>query len=176
MKFEKIKANVVETPSMEMEIFGETVAIKQYLPMEDKLEIVTSVIQGCFIDGKHNPLIEEIMFSVQLVMKYTDITFSDSDLEDILAVYDVLEENDVINKVISYVAEYSTLYEMLQLSVKEEKEYKKSFIGVVEKLIEIIPGAIKDVKEQFEGLGVEKMAENLYESLAKKGVGIPNKN
>ena len=71
----------------------------QYLPVEDKYDLMAITLQKAEEDGLYNELLLDVFFHLNIIYLYTDIDFSADDRDDELALYDILEANDIIDKV-----------------------------------------------------------------------------
>lgn len=82
-----LKVNINEVP---VQIGEETIAVKQYLPLEEKLELITNVIESAHdIDINYaNPMKIDVYLTIEIIKKYTDISFTEKQLENIPALYD----------------------------------------------------------------------------------------
>lgn len=82
-----LKVNNSEIP---VQIGEETIAVKQYLPLEEKLELITNVIESAHdIDINYaNPMKIDVYLTIEIIKKYTDISFTEKQLENIPALYD----------------------------------------------------------------------------------------
>ena len=65
--------------------------VKQYLPVENKLELISEIVNQS-IDSNNfaNPARIEIFTVVEIVKNYTNISFTEKQLEDILKLYDLI--------------------------------------------------------------------------------------
>jgi len=74
------------------------IEVKQYLPVNDKLDLIARVISGAHDQNNFpNPIKIEVIGAIEIIMAYTNITFTDKQKEDISKLYDILDSNDVIN-------------------------------------------------------------------------------
>ena len=77
---------------------GVEVEVKPYLPQEQKIELMQTIVNACAEDeGFFNPMKLNIITMVETVKAYTNIDCSD--YEDIFYLYDVLKSNKVFDLV-----------------------------------------------------------------------------
>lgn len=116
--------------------FGEnTIEVKQYLPVLDKLNIVANVLNASLDDNDYaNPLKIEVFGNLEIVYNYTNLTFTDKQKEDPAKLYDILETNGIINSVISLIpeAEYTNLLSSIDETLESYYKYKNSAKGIIE--------------------------------------------
>ena len=82
------------------------IEIKQYLPVNEKLDLIARVINGAHDQNNFpNPIKIEVIGTLEMIMAYTNISFTEKQKEDIPKLYDLLEENGVIKDIISQIPE-----------------------------------------------------------------------
>ena len=70
------------------------IEIKQYLPVQQKLELLSKVITQAADSSKfYNPGQLQVFFSLELIQAYTNISFTEKQKEDFCKTFDLLEEN-----------------------------------------------------------------------------------
>lgn len=144
-------------------IGGKEVEVKQYLPTADKvslLEIAVQVADGATI---LNTLALDALFHLYIVFKYTNLSFTDAQKEDLLKLYDVLETNGVIEEVLTAIpeSEYAILHENLDAMVAGYDKYRNSARAIVEQLSVFAPQTAVDLGKQLKDFDVDKMQEVL---------------
>lgn len=154
MKFE----NIFPSP-IKKTINGDEVEIKQYLPLKDKNAILEMVIQTADGGTVVNELALEAIFEVYLVLKYTDIQFTDEERNDLFALYDNLECAGIIKEVISTIpaTEYKLLHDSLVSIVNEYKTYRNSAKGFLDTFLAFAPDAAEKINETIASLDSEKI-------------------
>lgn len=159
----------------EIDIAGQKVAVKQYLPAEDKNSILENAMQQADQGTILNTYNLDVLFHLYLVLKYTDIEFSDEDREDMLALYDILESNNIIDVVVANIPEeeYNTLRDNLLDMVEHYLTYRNSARALVEQLIFFAPDAAEKLKEISKDTDIDKLQQII--KLADV-TGINNKN
>ncbi|MBO7536589.1 MAG: hypothetical protein J6T34_05590, partial [Bacilli bacterium] len=99
----------------------------------------------------------DIIFHTYLVIKYTDIEFSEEDLDDIFALYDKLETNGIINEVLIAIPseEYTILKDALEELVTAYNAYNTSSVVVVNRLISFF----SSITDELKNIDPEKLKE-----------------
>lgn len=144
-----------------IKIYNKEVKVKQYLPAEDKNAILEIAMQQADQGTILNTFALDAIFNTYVVIKYTDIQFNAEDMEDILALYDLLESNDIINNVIAAipVEEYTTLLDNLKDMVENYLTYRNSARALVEQFTFFAPNAAEKLKDITENFDTEKFSQ-----------------
>lgn len=89
------------------EWLGEIIEVKQYLPIEDKLQILEMIVNNCLKEDLIiNPLEVSSNLETLLVIYYTNISFTEIQKEkNALKTYNILKEIGLIDKVKQYIPE-----------------------------------------------------------------------
>ena len=118
-----------------IKINGNDIEVKQYLPVNDKLDLIARVISGAHDENNFpNPIKIEVIGSIEIIMAYTNITFTDKQKEDIAKLYDILDSNEVIDQVIAAIPEdeYNFLIEGIDETVNAVYAYQNSALGILD--------------------------------------------
>ena len=144
-----------------VEIAGVKVGVKQYLPAEDKNAILEIAMQQADQGTILNTYNLDSLFHLYLVLKYTDINFSDEDKEDMLALFDILESNGIIDAVVRVIPEdeYNTLRDNLMEMVEHYLTYRNSARALVEQFSSFAPEAAEKIMEMSQNTNVEKLEQ-----------------
>lgn len=139
-------------------ICEQEVEIKQYLPVQKKLELISNVANySADANNFANPVKVEVMFDLEVVFAYTNITFTEKQKEDLVKLYDLLKENGIFDLIIDAIPEeeYDSLWADTWSCISEIYRYQNSILG----LLDIIK---TDYSETGEGI------EELWSKLANK--------
>jgi hypothetical protein len=78
------------------------IEVKQYLPINEKLDLIGRVISGAHDQNNFsNPIKLDVLSTLEIIMAYTNITFTDKQKEDVAKLYDLLTENGVAAQVMA---------------------------------------------------------------------------
>ena len=107
------------------------VAVKQYLPMEEKINLIEKVMNESGEATFANPLKIEVFFNLALIENYTNLGI---DADKLLETYDYLESHGVFTTIIKAIPleEYKGLLSFLDESFKNYYAYKNSALGIME--------------------------------------------
>lgn len=111
------------------------IEIKQYLPVNDKLDLIARVINGAHDQNNFpNPIKIEVIGTLEMIMAYTNVSFTEKQKEDIPKLYDLLEENGVIKDIISQIPEdeYNFIIDGINKTVDAVYTYNNSVLGILE--------------------------------------------
>ena len=111
------------------------IEIKQYLPVNDKLDLIARVINGAHDQNNFpNPIKIEVIGTLEMMMAYTYVSFTEKQKEDIPKLYDLLEENGVIKNIISQIPEdeYNFIIDGINKTVDAVYTYNNSVLGILE--------------------------------------------
>ena len=113
----------------------QSVEVKQYLPMNDKLDLMGKVLTDSQDENNFaNPIKIEIFTNLYLIKFYTNITFTEKQWEDIPKLYDLLESNKVFDLIRESIPvdEINTIEEGIKKSADAVYTYRNSVMGVLD--------------------------------------------
>ena len=116
-------------------ICGQMVEVKQYLPISNKINIITNVIENSADDNNFaNPVKVEVFANLEIMYAYTNISFTDKQKEDPTKLYDLLEENGIIAEVIAAIPEneYALLLGWIDETIEAFYKYRNSVLGILD--------------------------------------------
>jgi hypothetical protein len=83
-----------------------SIKVKQYLPVNDKLNLISAVINESADDLKfYNVGKLEIFKTLEIIKNYTNINFTDKQLEDVPKLYDLLVSCGLADEIINQIPE-----------------------------------------------------------------------
>ena len=126
-------------------IADKDIEVLQYLPSEEKYDLIMITLQQCFENNIYNPFLKEIFFNLNLVFMYTNLTFTDKQKEDLVELYDLLDGNDIFNQVIALIPQKEYEFLMNNLNETEEKmiAYNHSIAGALASGFNALPQAME---------------------------------
>ena len=130
-----------------VKIGDNVIEVKQYLPLEKKIDIISLAIQQSLGGTVQNTMAFESYLDLFIIMNYTNIDFSDC--EDYGVLYDILESNDIINFILSAIPqiEYNSIKEhAFDMSAKYER-YSNSLGKVISNLIDFSKAISENIEE-----------------------------
>ena len=94
------------------EFNGQEIEVLQYLPTEDKYDLIMTTLQKSEEDGIYNDMKLDVYFHLHLVYMYTNLSFTDKQRENETKIYDTLKSNGFIDNLLINIPEYE--YHTLQ--------------------------------------------------------------
>lgn len=136
---------------------GIEIEVEQYLPLEKKLDLIIAVIEqsGNSEQGFFNLVQLQTYYVIEMVKVYTNINFTDKQMEDIPKLYDMLILNDiwafVEDKIPNTEREYiwNNIIEM----ANRVTEYNNSVLGILKQITndkENLEFDVNDLMEQIQ--------------------------
>lgn len=111
------------------------ITVKQYLPFLEKLSLIERVLNAARDEYNFaNPLKLDMFLSLEIVFTYTNISFTEKQKEDFVKLFDLLDENKIIEKVISLIPEeeYRTLLDGVNELSENIYKYQTSVLGILD--------------------------------------------
>lgn len=134
------------------------IEVKQYLPIEDKKAFVMKVLQQALESPVHyiDPIQIDIIMALETINFYTNIKFDETDNKSIFELYDIIEQQGIIDKIINIIPdfEYSFLQETVKESLDSYYKYINSVYGILENMnqdYDQLNIDMKDFQEQLNG-------------------------
>ena len=146
------------TSTHKFEWNGNEIEVLDYLPIEDKYDLIMITLQKSLEDGYYNPIKIDEYFHLHLIYMYTNINFTDKQKEDENKLYDCLKSNGLIDAFIEQMNEfdYSELFNMLEETKKELIEYKHSVSALIQSLIVDLPRQAEAMQNIIDNFDPEK--------------------
>ena len=171
MSFIKIKKKKKEEIK-NITINDQVIEVKQYLPISDKINIITNVIENSADDNNFaNPVKVEVFANLEIMYAYTNISFTDKQKENPTKLYDLLEENGVIAEVIAAIPEneYALLLGWIDETIEAFYTYRNSVMGIMEQISEDYSNLSLDATEIQQKLADPQNLELLKNVMTKLG-------
>ena len=135
--FTKLKCKI-NTNEIPVQIGEETIMIKQYLPIQEKLELIGKVVMAAHEQDENysNPVKAGVYRDLEVIFAYTNIAFTDKQKEDLPKLYDMLYSSGIIDEVLKNIPENE--YTEIVLGVKDSIEavykYQNSALGILDNI------------------------------------------
>ena len=139
ISYTKLGINKEELNKVQIvEYNGQTIEVKQYLPVIEKSELITRVLNNSVDEnnGYYNLLKMDMYLALEIVYAYSNISFTEKQKEDPMKLYDMLNASRVLNLIIGLVPEGEFYY--LNKTVHEMANnivaYRNSAMGIMERI------------------------------------------
>lgn len=111
------------------------IEVKTYLPVEEKLKMVTEVLNLVVAANNFiNPLTIKVAFGMKLIKYYTNISFTEKQLEDSSKLYDAFVSSGLMDMIEDAIPkeEFYKIGDAVYDTIRSYTEYKNSFMGMLE--------------------------------------------
>ena len=133
--FTKLKCKINEN-TVPVQIGEETIAVKQYLPIQEKLELIGKVVMAAHEQDENysNPVKAGVYQDLEVIFAYTNISFTDKQKEDLPKLYDMLYSSGIITEVIKNIPEdeYMQIVSGVRDSIEAIYKYQNSALGILD--------------------------------------------
>ena len=134
--FDKLKNKEMPLKIKAFPFNGETIEVKEYLPVNDKLNLITAVLQQVAQNEYPfvNPVQMDVYTTLEILYAYSNIEFTEEEKADPAALYDELEKHDIANRVIAMIpaTEYKFIIEGVEKTIYAYYAYRNSVKGIIE--------------------------------------------
>ena len=113
----------------------QTIEVKQYLPVEEKLKIITNVLELSHDSNNFsNPVKVKVYTALEIIEKYTNISFTEKQKENPTKLYDLLNGNGLLEKIIDAIPqiEYDELIHGIYDTIDAVYTYQNSVLGILD--------------------------------------------
>ena len=148
-----------------IEFNEQTIEVKQYLPVEEKLKLITNVLELSHDSNNFsNPVKVSVYTTLEIIEKYTNVSFTEKQKENPTKLYDLLVGNGFAAAVIKAIPEpeYNEILIGIKQTIKSIYEYQNSVLGILENISQDYSNVKFDVNEiqkqlaETEDLGLVK--------------------
>ena len=113
----------------------QVIEVKQYLPVNDKLQLISNVINQSADDNNFaNPIKVSVFTVLEMIDFYTNISFTEKQKEDPAKLYDLIISNNLAKTITGAIpqVELDELMSGIKDSVEAIYKYKNSVLGIME--------------------------------------------
>lgn len=134
----KLKVN---TNVKTFDFCGQKIQVLQYLPAQDKYDLLMVTLQKSLENGIYNDFKLNLYFELNLVYMYTNISFTEKQREDEFKLYDTLKSNGFYEQFFKVMNEdeYNELLKTLSDIEWAKTKQKMSVAGLINQLIDNLP-------------------------------------
>ena len=121
-----------------VEFNDQTVEVKKYLPIAEKAELISRVLNNSVDDdaGYYNNLKLDMWLALEIVYAYSNISFTEKQKSDPMKLYDLLSSNKLLNLIIGLVPE-SEFYYLTKVTHELATAiytYRNSALGILDSI------------------------------------------
>lgn len=148
------------------------IEVKQYLPIEDKLDMIANIInQSADYNGYYNPARIYIFTILEMINYYTNISLTEKQKADVFKTFDLFVNSGlsaaIFDKINPY--EYNQIKSWVHELINSIYVYKNSVVGIMDTIKEDFNLMDLDTEKLVERLGNKENIEFINELLNKMG-------
>ena len=120
-----------------IEFNGQNIEVKQYLPVNDKFEVIGNITNRSADDNNFaNPLKVEIFTALEIISAYTNISFTEKQKEDPSKLFDLVVSSGLYKEIICAIphTEIESLQCYINSTIDAVYKYRNSIMGLLENI------------------------------------------
>ena len=120
-----------------IEFNEQAIEVKQYLPVNEKLEVIAEVLNNSADDNNFaNPVKVDVYSAIAVLEAYTNISFTEKQKENVTKLYDTVVSTGFYNKVIEAIPydEINSLIVAISDTIDAFYRYRNSVVGILENI------------------------------------------
>lgn len=151
------KMNLSVNDEVKVGVFNDVeFSVKQYLPFQEKVYLVTASVKDSVIDGYVNQMVLDCTLHFGIVELYTDLNITKKMKENVLETFDKIQSSGLLQAILELVPEdeYNYLFESaLEIARKTDELVLSSVDGLAsqrmnsEAILETIKGTTEENRE-----------------------------
>lgn len=140
MKYTELGLKMNEEKNI-VKINGKEVEVLQYLPIEDKIDLIDIALQKAFVNGVYNEMLLDVYFNLYIVFMYTNLEFTDEEKANEIELYNQLESNGVMVDILMGMDsdEFAYLEDNLKNAKETRERYGTSAAALLQSFIQDMP-------------------------------------
>lgn len=118
-----------------VEFNGQTIEVKQYLPVDQKLELISNIINlSSQEENFHNPVKGQVYLTIGLIEYYTNITFTEKQKENMPKLFDMIYSSGLYRVIYNAIpsSEIENLIDNLNNQIEAIYTYRNSVMGILD--------------------------------------------
>lgn len=137
------------------------VAVRQYLPVSDKIDLIDIALQKAEQNGIYNDIKLDIYFNLYILYMYTNLEFTEEEKANEEELYDTLESNGVFLTIIDAIDddEYSYLLNSLDAIKAERELFNRSAAALLQSFIQDLPANAEAASKIVDNFDKDKYKE-----------------
>lgn len=154
----KLKTN---TDVKTVDFNGNKIEVLQYLPIAEKYDLVSIVLQETKEDSLYSPIRLDMLFHLFLIFSYTNITFTEKQKEDLPKLYDTLLSSGLLDMVLAAIPdeEYAVLNDYIEDYMTQDMEYNTTAAAMLKTALAEIPKHMGEATKIMNTFDASKLTE-----------------
>ena len=163
--FSTLKLKVPKTYT-EFEFENKLIQILNYLPIQEKEDIIEIAYQKAIINNSFNPILFNIYFLLNIVYSYTNLTFTDEQRKDEKKLYDMLDSSGLLNNILQNMNKAETLFfsDNVDEYVKQKLSQDYSAVGLFNNAVGAFNTFSKTISEKVSNVDPDTL-QNIIDNL-----------
>ena len=159
----KLKVSKVYT---EFEFENKPIQILNYLPIQEKEDIIEIAYQKAIINNSFNSILFNIYFLLNIVYCYTNLTFTDEQRKDEKKLYDMLDSSGLLDNILQNIkgAEIRFFSDNVDEYVKQKLSQDYSAVGLFNNAVGAFNTFSKTISDKVSNVDPETL-QNLVDNL-----------
>lgn len=168
--YTNLKLKVNSSPK-EITFNNTKIEVLQYLPIEEKYDLVMITLQKAKENNIYNPVKLEMYFNLNLIYLYTNISFTEKQRENEAKLYDTFKSGGLMDAIIDAIPEneYNELLEYIDTLVEKFENNEKSFAAKLADFMEELPEKMESAAKIAESFNPEQFKEVINFATAANG-------
>ena len=148
-----------------------TIEVAQYLPIEDKNDLITIALQNAEENGYYNLVKLDMYVDLYIIYMYTNLNFTEKQKEDEAKLYDILASNGIIEAVKNAMneSELSELSFYVTQTMDMKLKYKNTIASVLNGFINELPKNAEEAQNIIAQFNPEQFKQVLEFAKAANG-------
>lgn len=140
---------------------GNKIEVLQYLPITEKYDLVSIVLQETKEDNLYSPIRLDMLFHLFLIFSYTNITFTEKQKEDLPKLYDTLLSSGLLDMVLAAIPdeEYAVLNDYIEDYMTQDMEYNTTAAAMLKTALAEIPKHMGEATKIMNTFDASKLTE-----------------
>jgi hypothetical protein len=133
VNFSKFKLKMPDEVSINYN--EQVITVKKYLPINEKLELIEKTLNNSADENRFFNIGKiELFFTLEVIKYYTNISFTDKQLDDPGKQYDLIKSNGLFEEIVKIIGqeEIDFVYKVLMTTVEAVYQYSNSAIGILD--------------------------------------------
>lgn len=151
---------------------GQTVEVKQYLSIQEKMDLIAAVLNQCQDDNNFiNEAKIALFMNLEMVFRYSNISFTEKQKEDPAKLYDLLAGSGFFDDFFAVLPqrEYQSIVMWLSKTAQNIYEYRNSIYGILDAMNTDYKNLSLDAEEIKEKIADPNSLTLLKDVLTKLG-------
>lgn len=160
--FSKLNLPKINKEDKKIKIGETEISVKQFLPTEEKINLIENILTNAVDEqyGYFNPIKLDFITTIEIIQKYTNITFTDVQIgKNLFKTMDTLDAAGMTDLIIGAIpqSEYDSLIKTIESCSVAIERYNCSLAGMLSRMRADNDAIALDAEKIAEGLSPENL-------------------